>query len=77
MRKMLTALALSSLFAAAPALAAHKKIVAKPASTAPVAKAEGDAPKADEKAPAEKPAKKHVKKTKTTKTEAAPEAPAK
>ena len=71
MRNVLTALALSSLFAAAPALAA--KHVAKPASTAPVAKAEGDAPKADEKAPVEK--KKKVKKPKTTKTEEkAPEA---
>lgn len=78
MRKMLTAIALSSLFAAAPALAAHKHVAKAPVKTAAVS---GDEAKTDEKAPADKAAKKpKVKKPKKgEKTEAAPpaETPAK
>jgi hypothetical protein len=80
MTRTLTAIALSTLFAAAPAFARkHTTTVAKPAAVAGDAKADAKpaegAPAADAK-PAEKPMKKTKKTTKkvekTEKTEGAP-----
>jgi hypothetical protein len=81
MRNVLTALALSSLFAAAPAFAGRTHVARKAASGAK-AVTEGDkaeAPKTDEakKPPVKKSTKKSTKKAEEKKADAPAEAPAK